>query len=166
MSKTDKPDMLARAIDTLRQPVELSPELDSTVMARVRDPRRDASRPWGRALLQVAAAILVLAGGWLLLRTGSAPAVTPGTTAVRFELAAPDAGRVALVGDFNDWDPTGTPLHETGDGHWVLDVPLPPGRYHYTFVVDGRQWVADPSEPAALDDFGTPTSVVTVARRS
>jgi hypothetical protein len=44
-------------------------------------------------------------------------------------------------------------------------VPLRPGRYRYTFIVDGT-WHRDPAAPRALeDDFGTPTSVITVAQR-
>jgi hypothetical protein len=45
-------------------------------------------------------------------------------------------------------------------------IPLRPGRYRYTFVVDGTRWSRDPAAPRALeDDFGTPTSVITVAHR-
>ena len=165
MSAADDQDTLNRAIEALRQPVELSPGLDHRVMSQVRAHRPTARRAWlPPAVLRLAAAVVLLLGGWLLLRLSSTPGMTPGTTAVHFELSAPEAGRVALVGDFNDWDPAGTPLREESDGRWVLEVPLPPGRYHYTFVVDGSRWVADPSEPAALDDFGTPTSVITVAR--
>jgi hypothetical protein len=46
---------------------------------------------------------------------------------------------------------------------WSAVVPLPPGRYRYAFLVDGSQWLADPTAPRAFDDeFGTPSSVVTV----
>ncbi len=49
-------------------------------------------------------------------------------------------------------------------------MPLAPGRYQYAFVVDGRRFVADPAAPRAVDDdFGQPSSVVTVgggARRA
>jgi len=42
-------------------------------------------------------------------------------------------------------------------------VPLAPGRYRYAFLVDGSRWLADPAAPRARDDeFGTPSSVVTV----
>lgn len=33
------------------------------------------------------------------------------------------------------------------DGTWELRVPLAPGRYEYLFLVDGRFWEADPSNP-------------------
>ncbi|MCH7688634.1 MAG: endonuclease/exonuclease/phosphatase family protein [Planctomycetes bacterium] len=69
-----------------------------------------------------------------------------------------------VVGDFNDWDSTATPLEPSSAGDiWVVTVPLDPGRYQYTFLVDGEQWVADPGAPRALQsDFGWPSSVITV----
>jgi 1,4-alpha-glucan branching enzyme len=85
---------------------------------------------------------------------------------VEFVLRTSADSTVALVGDFNDWDPSATPLRPTADSLWSVVVPLRPGRYHYTFVVDGTQWRRDPAAPQAMeDDFGTPTSVITVAQR-
>jgi len=86
---------------------------------------------------------------------------------VRFILVAPKARRVALLGDFNHWDPNATPLSPAASssaGVWVAAVRLPPGRHAYGFVVDGSRWVADPAAPRSLDDdYGTPTSTITVA---
>ena len=84
---------------------------------------------------------------------------------VRLRLAAPASSRVAVVGDFNDWDPAATPLRPVGDGGtWIVELRLKPGRYHYTFLIDGRRWARDPSEPpAAESDFGAPVSVLTVS---
>jgi hypothetical protein len=88
-----------------------------------------------------------------------APALEP----TRFVLHAPDAGAVALVGQFNDWDPTGTPLAATGDGGWAAVVPLAAGRYEYAFLVDGARVVPDPRAPElAPSEFGVPNSVVVV----
>jgi hypothetical protein len=45
-----------------------------------------------------------------------------------------------------------------------VELHLKPGRYHYTFLIDGRRWVSDPAEPrAAESDFGAPMSVLTVS---
>jgi len=83
---------------------------------------------------------------------------------VRFELSAPRASHVALVGSFNEWNPVATPLsRDPASGKWVVSLRLPPGRHVYAFVVDGDV-TADPSAPrAADDDFGSPNSVVFVA---
>lgn len=71
--------------------------------------------------------------------------------------------RVQIAGEFNGWQPDRSPMrpsHRTG----VLEalVPIPPGRYQYRLVVDGR-WMPDPFNPAVqLNPFGEPNSIVTV----
>jgi 1,4-alpha-glucan branching enzyme len=81
-------------------------------------------------------------------------------------LAAPGASRVSLVGDFNQWDASATPMRQLGDGRlWLVDVPLAPGRHVYAFVVDGDV-TPDPAAPrAGEEDFGVPSSVVLVGMR-
>ena len=99
--------------------------------------------------------------------TGPAAATGPadGIQLVRFVLVAPTAHAVAVVGDFNDWQVGATPLRPAASGRmWTVDVPLAPGRHRYAFVVDGESWLPDPTAPRASGaDFGTPSSVVTVA---
>jgi 1,4-alpha-glucan branching enzyme len=86
---------------------------------------------------------------------------------VRFELSAPTAARVALVGSFNEWNPVATPLQrDSSTGKWIVSLRLPPGRHVYAFVVDGDV-KADPTAPrAADDDFGSANSVVLVGGRT
>lgn len=107
---------------------------------------------------QLAAAGAVAAT--LLLAIGLARRPAAGSE-VRFALADSTVGQVAVIGDFNDWNPRANPLHH-GDGDWSVTLRLKPGRYRYAFVVEGSNWRADPRSPAADDDFGTPTSVITV----
>jgi hypothetical protein len=82
---------------------------------------------------------------------------------VRFTLHAPGASTVAIVGDFNRWDPAAIPLRPSADGStWEVEVPLAPGRYAYAFYVDGKL-ARDPAAPkVGDDDFGSPNSVVMV----
>lgn len=98
-------------------------------------------------------------------RAGTAPVMTTAADrgrAVRFALVAPDARRVSLVGDFNEWDPAATPLTQVGD-EWVIALPLTPGRHTYSFVVDDGEWIPDPAAPRdQAADFGLPNSVVYV----
>ena len=88
------------------------------------------------------------------------------TEAVRFVIVMPTASHVALVGDFNGWNPAATRLaRDPGGRVWTVTVPLMPGTYQYSFVVDGRAWVADPSASLSVeDDFGAPSSILTVGR--
>jgi len=86
---------------------------------------------------------------------------------VRFQLSAPNASHVALVGSFNEWNPVATPLtRDPATGTWVVSLRLPPGRHVYAFVVDGDV-TADPAAPRAADnDFGSANSVVLVSGRT
>ena len=149
--------------------------------SRIRE-RRFVIRPWTAVAAAVAFAVL---GAGATLATiswrgrGASPSDTiatgrsnPGAIpvamgdreVVRFELTAPNAARVALVGSFNEWNPVSTPLTRDASGKWVVAVQLPRGRHVYAFVVDGDV-TADPDAPrAADDDFGSPNSVVLVGR--
>jgi hypothetical protein len=54
-----------------------------------------------------------------------------------------EAQRACLVGDFNDWSHTATPMRRAGD-HFEVEVELQPGRsYRYRYLVDGTRWEND-----------------------
>jgi chromosome partitioning protein len=74
----------------------------------------------------------------------SAPIETP--NGVRFTIEAPDAVTVQLAGDFNDWTPEGSEMELAGQV-WTKTLSLPPGRYRYRYVIDGR-WQTDPLNTA------------------
>lgn len=183
-------DRLARV---LRSPETLSAGFDARLMDAVRaapHPRRAPARVLHlspRAALAAAAGIALVAflGGRASAgRAGAALAPAPHAASVaeaaresggsdtvhvvRFVFIAPSAERVALVGDFNDWDRDATPLTPTGaGGAWSAAVVLPPGRHEYAFIVNGTTWRADPSTPLTVhDDFGTTSSIVTVGSRA
>src|SRR5688500_9353985 len=126
----------------LRRPLDLGPDVDARVLREIRSSRHAPDAVWSGRLwswlrrprsisfsplqaIGVAAALLVVAlGGSRLARV--APPALP--QEVRFTLTMPGSSNVALVGDFNDWDPTATPLAPTGPGLWTVTVPLEPGR--------------------------------------
>ena len=65
--------------------------------------------------------------------------------AVHFLYYGPEAQRVLLSGEFNQWDRRGialTPLGQTGIFYHTLEF-RGPARVEYKFIVDG-QWVVDP----------------------
>jgi 1,4-alpha-glucan branching enzyme len=67
---------------------------------------------------------------------------------VVFALEHLDAKEVYLCGDFNQWSPVSLRmLQRNGDGHWEKRVTLPPGRYEYKFIVDGK-WLHDAKQCA------------------
>jgi chromosome partitioning protein len=61
---------------------------------------------------------------------------------VMFALEAPQAQRVQLVGDFNQWMQDGNEMTQSGNV-WTRVLRLKPGRYQYRYVVDGF-WCSDP----------------------
>jgi len=174
-------DELERSVATLRsEPAGMGQGFDARVMAAIRrSPRwrlRAARAWWLRprpvpvspfgALLGVAAAALALA--LVLQQRPAQGALERPTIVARFVLAAPGASRVDLVGDFNGWSAGTTPLRPVGStGVWTVEVPLAAGAHEYAFVVDGREWRADPAAPrASRDDYGQPNSVITVGAHS
>jgi len=92
-----------------------------------------------------------------------APASAP-QVFVRFVLVQPDARSVSVAGDFNGWNPAQTKLERADGGVWTVMIPLKPGRYEYMFVVNGKQWIADPlAAEDAGDGFGSQNAVLDVA---
>jgi 1,4-alpha-glucan branching enzyme len=80
----------------------------------------------------------------------------------RFFLMNPRAEEISLAGSFNNWNPAATPLVHEGRGRWAIEVPLPPGRYEYQFVVDGH-WQLDPSaKESVFNPLGGLNSVLVV----
>lgn len=150
-------DWLEPVIWELQRPVALGNGYFDRAMAELHARPTRARRAAWRPVAAVALAASLLAA----LGLGLFPPGRDRGAPVRFVLEAP-AGAVALVGDFNDWDPQALPL-ERRDGAWSVTLRLAPGRYRYAFVVDGDHWLSDPGHPVAQDEFGTPTSVITVA---
>jgi 1,4-alpha-glucan branching enzyme len=139
---------LDQAIDLLRQNVPIVPGLEDR--ARRRQARRRRMHVVGASSMVTIAAFLVV----MFDRTSDTP--------VTFALIAPSVRSVSVVGDFNNWGRDRTRLSRNAAGEWHGTVRLPPGQYRYAYLVDHDQWRADAREPSAPDDFGRPTSVVTV----
>jgi len=84
--------------------------------------------------------------------------------ATLFVVPAPDAESVTVLGNFNGW--TATPLSDPDDdGIWTATLDLPPGRYEYAYLVDGRWWGQDPLADEYVRSFGEYNSVRYVERK-
>jgi hypothetical protein len=185
MNPDDRWDDLVR--DAYRRPIAGEEQARQRAIARLRrepPPTRspwtlawwvDAGtlrvRPWVAAASVVAVLALGAWGGawWAGKRVATretpvAVGIAGAPTSVTFVFRAPGASRVALVGDFNGWDPEATPLKRATLGDtWTAQVPLPRGLHAYAFVVDGRDWAPDPSAPLAAEaTFGRRNSVLVV----
>jgi len=83
---------------------------------------------------------------------------------VVFATFAPGAQQVHVAGDFNNWSPEATPMTQNGrEGGFLATLPLPPGRYRYRYIIDGR-WVNDPNNQyVESNPYGELDSIVEVA---
>jgi 1,4-alpha-glucan branching enzyme len=82
------------------------------------------------------------------------PKTKPETKKVRFNLYAPEAERVFLAGDFNNWDVHNLPMKKDNKGTWETSLALPAGRYEYRFWVD-EVWFDDPNAQERVENpFG------------
>jgi len=178
----------------LRAPLSppLSASFNGRVMAAVRRmPRHSRFRLWSRLTTPRTVTVIPLSWGLLAaslalfaiigatrafddVRTATKPIVTalfPSSRVpeapqrVQFVLVAPDAKKVAVVGDFNGWDAghASYQAQHRGGGVWSVTAPVPVGHHRYSFVVDDSVWVADPTAPRVVDnDFGVANSAIVV----
>jgi len=132
------------------------------VKLKGREPARTSPRlTW---TLAAAAGIAICLGIGLLAFRMSANRF--GTeVVVHFELAAPGAKSVAVVGSFTDWEASQLAMSDpNGDGVWEISVTLKKDAiYTYNFLIDGNRWVPDPNADTLVDDgFGGSSSVITL----
>lgn len=189
MHSQDEPGFARPLREHYQRSVMVGEEARQRLLERLRSaqpPRRGPDwRRWNpgpggspqlRAAL-IAAGLLVLIGGALIGRAvgparetappeATTTAPSPDRALVRFELDVPGATGVALVGDFNDWDPGATPMRRGASRDtWSVSLPVTRGRHVYGFVVDGHRWLPDPAAPLAPEDgFGSASSVIVVTR--
>jgi hypothetical protein len=176
----------------LQEPVRMNASLDARIMRAVRElPRHARASLWARLTTPRRVTIMPLSWGLLAASLAAFAAIgaahayqdvhraaapiakalfpksdkTPAQR-VQFVLVAPDAKKVAVVGDFNGWDASHADFQaqHTGGGVWSVTAPVPVGHHRYSFVIDDSVWVADPIAPRAADnDFGLPNSAIVVS---
>ncbi|QEH34647.1 1,4-alpha-glucan branching enzyme GlgB [Aquisphaera giovannonii] len=104
-------------------------------------------------------------------KLGAHPAEQDGAAGIAFAVWAPNARAVSIVGDFNGWDPSATPMQPRGRaGLWERFVPgLAPGSlYRYAVTGSGGATVekADPYGFATEIRPGTASMVCDLSRFS
>lgn len=89
--------------------------------------------------------------------------LTKPASPISLELLKSEAKEVYVAGSFNGWIPAKSPLSHAGNGRWVGNLAIGPGRYEYLFVVDG-QWLPDPNAKESVDNpFGGKNSILLVS---
>jgi 1,4-alpha-glucan branching enzyme len=80
-----------------------------------------------------------------------------------FSFNDPEAQKVSLVGEFNNWDPAKHPMKCDGNGLWTRTIMLEPGIYEYKFLED-ENWMLDTkNEHSRLNCYGTLNSLIAVS---
>ncbi len=81
---------------------------------------------------------------------------------VRFIYINDSATSVCVAGSFNAWSNQSHCMGRDGTT-WSVALLLPPGRYEYSFVVDGDSWQADPDGILSEESgFGRMNSILIV----
>ena len=81
---------------------------------------------------------------------------------VLLEFVRPGVRSVAVAGSFNAWKPETAPMVSLGNGRWVKELSVGPGRYEYMFVADG-QWLPDPGAKEHVENpYGGKNSVLVI----
>ena len=86
-------------------------------------------------------------------KLGAHLSTQPGTTGAWFVLWRPDADRVSVIGDFNDWSPWTNPLEPLGEsGLWAGFVPgVRQGTiYKYQIAYRAPEGIFDETDPGAF----------------
>lgn len=160
-----------------RIPMQSPPGLEAKVRAHVQSAgRRDITtadsfslhryrqRP-AKRIFAIAAAAALLVVATAVITTAVVRSQTSDTVLVNLMLEAPQAMRVAVVGDWNEWNSDAQILADPdGDGVWTIRFRVARGQeYQYQFVIDDELWLGDPNAVLQLDDgFGGTNSVLEI----
>ena len=164
-------DFERRVERALRAPVPTSARAKQAIMEGVRRAAREGAPsktlifPWGRSTRHSIIGIALAAGiGSITTMSSLAPTVPDArpmgvvTSAiigdsvvdrfrdtlrlVRLMFDAPDARRVAVVGDFNGWRSDATQMQrDARSGQWAVTLALKDGEHRYAIVVDNTRQV-------------------------
>lgn len=146
------------ALELLRQEKLLRADWTFTVppVAVASDPPRriPVRRALGFAVCAAAAAVLLL----FFWPAPSGEKLIPH----RFVIYQPGAEQVEITGNFTKWRKI--PLRRTGrGGYWEITLDLPPGEHRFSYLLEGRQTMADPTvRLRERDDFGNENSIFEV----
>jgi 1,4-alpha-glucan branching enzyme len=95
-------------------------------------------------------------------RPGSRP-VQKTVKPINFTCLAPEAKKVMLVGDFNDWDPAALALKRHPDGSWTGQVVLGHGSHHYLFLIDDKPTLDPRAQGIARNEQNEKVSLLSVS---
>ena len=82
---------------------------------------------------------------------------------INFYCNAPEAARVFISGDFNDWNPTSHPMEKQFDGTWFAQLQLNHGHHHYLFFIDGKPTLDPRAQGIGRNEMNEKVSLIAVS---
>ncbi|MFO8037437.1 MAG: isoamylase early set domain-containing protein [Anaerolineales bacterium] len=75
-----------------------------------------------------------------------------------------DVETAHLVGDFNDWDRTASPMKKLKNGDFKISLDLEPGKkYEFRYLLNGKKWYNEwEADEYIPGEFGKDNCVVEV----
>ncbi|MBN2534874.1 MAG: isoamylase early set domain-containing protein [Spirochaetales bacterium] len=140
-------------------PAGLSERITGYVLEKHRE-KRPRKTSW--ILVPLAAAAIILITFFFTLVFFTRP---QNTITIHLMIQVPDATSVSVVGDWNGWNPAVNILSDSdGDGIWEIRLNLDKNNeYRYQFLINGKDWVPDPTSPLQVDDgFGGINSILEI----
>lgn len=80
-----------------------------------------------------------------------------------FVCNVPQAQRVSVVGDFNNWNPNAHPLEKGADEVWTARLELRHGHHRYAFLADGHLVLDPMAMGVTRDDKGQRVSLIAIS---
>lgn len=151
------------------QPIPPTPPTSDAAAAASSDTPADtaasAAAPTTRTLEPIASAVQpVPERPGLKEKLDKLYGIRPTSSGILFVQPINGSARIGVAGDFNNWNPSSTPLTRNDQlGVWQACIKIPPGRYRYRLVVDG-QWVQDPyNKTTETNPFGELNNILEIA---
>jgi len=160
-----KEEKLIEYLESLPQ-LEVSEDFAQQVMHRIEGRKKRSCyadyKKW--AVVSLAAVFLVLiffSDLPLLPELEISPSLGYRKIELVFYSPSQSSRTVAVAGDFSGWDYL--QMEKVKEDCWRITLKVKPGKYQYGFLVDGKEWVADPNSFRQVPDgFGKFNSVLVV----
>ena len=84
---------------------------------------------------------------------------------VTFKLPADiEAESVAVLGEFNEWQPEANQMTKRKDGTFSATLSLPVGSdYRFRYLLDGERWINDEqADDLVINQYGTQDGIITI----
>lgn len=141
-----KEEKLIEYLESLPQ-LEVSEDFAQQVMHRIEGRKKRSCyadyKKW--AVVSLAAVFLVLiffSDLPLLPELEISPSLGYRKIELVFYSPSQSSRTVAVAGDFSGWDYL--QMEKVKEDCWRITLKVKPGKYQYGFLVDGKEWVADP----------------------